>query len=178
MTMDHKFTHQLKVWLDTPADVRDYALGALYVLKLTGNKVLYTNLMADLEGRREYVDAQIERHFEFRAAQCPDFAPGARDVDAVAADVVDRNISLAAKADVHKTGRRADHDSLPDEVKARYVENLDLLRRMREVHLQLRRLPQGDDADAVAARRPLVKELTTLDKRLHANWKAYDSFKA
>lgn len=38
--MDHKFTEQIKVWLETPADQRDYSVGALYLLKLSGNQIL------------------------------------------------------------------------------------------------------------------------------------------
>lgn len=34
--MDHKFTEQIKQWLETPEAERDYAVGALYLLKLSG----------------------------------------------------------------------------------------------------------------------------------------------
>ena len=39
-----------------------------------------------------------------------------------------------------RKGKRADHDQLPEEIQARYIENLDLLRKMRELHLKLRKL--------------------------------------
>ena len=35
-TMDHKFTEQIKQWLETSEAERDYTVGALYLLKLSG----------------------------------------------------------------------------------------------------------------------------------------------
>ncbi|MDE5843677.1 MAG: hypothetical protein K2H35_08090 [Muribaculaceae bacterium] len=52
--------------------------------------------------------------------------------------IVSEHIPLAAEADSQPKGKRVDHDSLPDEIKAKYVENLSLLQRMRELHLRLR----------------------------------------
>ena len=42
--MDHKFTEQIKQWLETPESERDYAVGALYLLKLSGNQIMYKNI--------------------------------------------------------------------------------------------------------------------------------------
>lgn len=39
--MDHKFTEQIRQWLETPEDERDYSVGALYLLKLSGNQIMY-----------------------------------------------------------------------------------------------------------------------------------------
>ena len=39
MATDNKFTELIKQWLDTPADERDYTVGALYLLKLSGNQI-------------------------------------------------------------------------------------------------------------------------------------------
>lgn len=36
--MDHKFTEQIKQWLEKPEDECDYAVGALYLLKLSGTE--------------------------------------------------------------------------------------------------------------------------------------------
>ena len=77
----------------------------------------------------------------------------------------------------NQVGKRADHDMLPLEVQALYVENLDILRRMREVHLRLRtmteKMKDGEmcpDSD----RYPFLKELIELDKKYHSNWETYD----
>ena len=44
----------------------------------------------------------------------------------------------ASKRTDLQRGKRADHDQLPDEIKQLYVENADILRKMRECHVRLR----------------------------------------
>ena len=91
--------------------------------------------------------------------------------------IVAEHIPLAAKADEQpQKGKRPDHDSLPDEIKAKFVENLSLLQRMRELHLKLRTLSTEDSPCPDSERYPFLKELITLDKKLHANWEAYDRY--
>ena len=84
--------------------------------------------------------------------------------------------ALAANADEHKTGKRIDHDSLPDEIKAKYVENLSILQRMRELHLKLRSLSLDTAPCPDSERYPFLKELIELDKKMHDNWEEYDHF--
>ena len=71
-------------------------------------------------------------------------------------------------------GKREGHDLLPDEIKAKFVENLDLLRRMRELHLRLRTLSLENATCPNSERYPILKELIELDKKLHKNWEEYD----
>jgi len=58
--MDHKFTEQIKQWLETPEAERDYTVGALYLLKLSGNKIMYMNLVANLDRRHDFVEYQLQ----------------------------------------------------------------------------------------------------------------------
>ena len=64
--MDAKFTELLKAWLEKPSEERDYTVGALYILQLTGNKILYTNLIAQLPKSKEAIEYQIQKHYNFR----------------------------------------------------------------------------------------------------------------
>ena len=98
-----------------------------------------------------------------------------KEVDVIVAD----HIPLAAKADeTPQKGKRLDHDSLPDDIKAKYVENLSLLQRMRELHLKLRSLSLDTAPCPDSERYPFLKELIDLDKKMHANWEEYDHFVA
>ena len=174
--MDHKFTELIKQWLETPSDQRDYSVGALYLLKLSGNQIMYRNVVAQLDRRHEFVDYQIQKYYNFRVqalthAQVEEMQ---EKVDVIVAE----HISLAANADEHKTGKRDDHDSLPDEIKAKYVENLSILQRMRELHLKLRSLSLDTSPCPDSERYPFLKELINLDKKMHANWEEYDHFVA
>ena len=172
--MDHKFTELIKQWLETPSDQRDYSVGALYLLKLSGNQIMYRNIVTQLDRRHDFVDYQIQKYYNFRVqalthAQVEDMQ---QQVDVI----VSEHISLAANADEHKTGKRDDHDSLPDEIKAKYVENLSILQRMRELHLKLRSLSLDTAPCPDSERYPFLKELIDLDKKMHANWEEYDHY--
>ena len=172
--MDHKFTELIKQWLETPSNQRDYSVGALYLLKLSGNQIMYRNIVAQLDRRHEFVDYQIQKYYNFRVqalthAQVEEMQ---QKVDVIVAE----HISLAANADEHKTGKRIDHDSLPDEIKAKYVENLSILQRMRELHLKLRSLSLDTAPCPDSERYPFLKELIELDKKMHANWEEYDHY--
>lgn len=174
--MDHKFTELIKQWLETPSSQRDYSVGALYLLKLSGNQIMYRNIIAQLDRRHDFVDYQIQKYYNFRVqalthAQVEEMQ---QQVDVI----VSEHISLAANADEHKTGKRDDHDSLPDEIKAKYVENLSILQRMRELHLKLRSLSLDTAPCPDSERYPFLKELIDLDKKMHANWEEYDHFVA
>lgn len=174
--MDNKFTELIKQWLETPSDQRDYSVGALYLLKLSGNQIMYRNVVAQLDRRHDFVDYQIQKYYNFRVqalthAQVEEMQ---QKVDVIVAE----HISLAANADEHKTGKRIDHDSLPDEIKAKYVENLSILQRMRELHLKLRSLSLDTAPCPDSERYPFLKELIELDKKMHANWEEYDHFVA
>ena len=172
--MDNKFTELIKQWLETPSNQRDYSVGALYLLKLSGNQIMYRNIVAQLDRRHEFVDYQIQKYYNFRVqalthAQVEEMQ---QKVDVIVAE----HILLAANADEHKTGKRIDHDSLPDEIKAKYVENLSILQRMRELHLKLRSLSLDTAPCPDSERYPFLKELIELDKKMHANWEEYDHF--
>ena len=172
--MDNKFTELIKQWLETPSNQRDYSVGALYLLKLSGNQIMYRNIVAQLDRRHDFVDYQIQKYYNFRVqalthAQVEEMQ---QKVDVIVAE----HISLAANADEHKTGKRDDHDSLPDEIKAKYVENLSILQRMRELHLKLRSLSLDTAPCPDSERYPFLKELIELDKKMHANWEEYDHY--
>ena len=173
--MDHNFTELIKKWLETPEAERDYSVGALYLLKLSGNRIMYLNTVAQIDRKRQFVEYQLQKYYNFRVqalthAQVQEME---QQVEAIVAE----HIPLAAKADEQpQKGKRPDHDSLPDDIKAKFVENLSLLQRMRELHLKLRTLSAEDSPCPDSERYPFLKELITLDKKLHANWEAYDRY--
>lgn len=200
--MDHKFTEQLRLWLETPEAERDYNVGALYLLKLSGNQIMYKNIISQFDRRHDVVDYQLQKYYNFRVqvlthAQVVEMD---KQVEAIVAE----HIPLAATADESPQkgqilskraqsgacsnyaecsqdsprGKRPDHDTLPDEIKAKYVENLSLLQRMRELHLRLRSLSLENATCPDSERYPFLKELISLDKKLHANWEAYDHYVA
>lgn len=172
--MDHKFTESIKQWLDTPEAERDYELGALYLLKLSGNRILYRTIMVNPAGKKEHIEYQLQKYYDFRVRELTH--DQVAELSAQAERIVKEHIPLAAKSDSAPKGKRPDHDSLPPEITALYDENLSILRRMREMHLRLRSLSLENATCPDSERYPFVKEIVELDKKLHKNWEVYDSY--
>lgn len=178
--MDQKFTEQIKQWLETPESERDYTVGALYLLKLSGNQIMYKNIIAQIDRRHDFVEYQLQKYYNFRV-QALTHAQVEEMASQVATIADEHHLTDDASTmpeEERRLGKREDHDSLPDEVKAKYVENLSLLQRMRELHLRLRSLSLENSTCPDSERYPFLKELIALDKKLHANWEAYDHYVA
>lgn len=182
--MNHDFTKQLQQWLQTPEEDRDYEKGALYLLQLSNNRIQYNNLVRNIksEQNRKFIEYQLQKYTNFRVQQLTkaEVSKMSRQVDIIAQEhkltEEKKSEGEAEQGDSPKTGKRQDHDDLPDEVKALYVENLNILHRMREVHLRLRLLSTEDATCPDSERYPFLKELIELDKKYHANWKVYDHY--
>ena len=178
--MEHKFTELIGKWLATPETERDYTVGALYLLKLSGNQIMYKNIIAQIDRRRDFVEYQLQKYYNFRVAALTreQVAEMSAQVDTIAADHALEEDHTTEAEDSKRLGKREDHDSLPDEIKAKFVENLSILQRMRELHLRLRSLSLDNVTCPDSERYPFLKELIALDKKLHANWEAYDHYVA
>ena len=176
MALDNKFTELIQKWLETPSDERDYAVGALYLLKLSGNQIMYRNIMANPTSKAEFIEYNIRKYYNFRVQALTHYQVEEmqKQVDVIALEHFSLEEENPAKD--FKKGKRDDHDSLPDEIQALYVENLSIVQRMREVHLKLRSLSTDNATCPDSERYPFLKELIELDKRLHSNWEQYDHF--
>ena len=176
MALDNKFTELIQKWLETPTDERDYSVGALYLLKLSGNQIMYRNIMANPKSKAEFIEYNIRKYYNFRVQALTHYQVEEmqKQVDVIAQEHFSLEEDNPAKD--FKKGKREDHDSLPDEIQALYVENLSIVQRMREVHLKLRSLSADNATCPDSERYPFLKELIELDKRLHSNWEQYDHF--
>jgi len=180
--MDKQFTLKLQEWLNTPAEKRDLEVGATLLLQLTNNKILYRNIKSNLKGHADFIEFKLKRYLQYRLQELTHEEVEAmqKQVDGI---VKERKLNSAPKpsktqAEQFKAGKRADHDTLPDEIQALYVENASIMQKMRELHLQLRNLSTQASTCPDSDRYPFLKEIIELDKRYHKNWQAYDSFAA
>lgn len=176
--MKNEFTERVQKWLNTPESERDYNEGAMLLLKLTGNQIMYRNLtMRRTRQSEEFIVYQLKRRLKFRLAQLTheQVEQMQRQVDGI---VVKRNLEKTntTSTSEFKAGKRADHEELPDEIQALYVENLSIVHKMRELHLKLRSLSLDNAPCPDSERYPFLKELIALDKKLHSNWEAYDHY--
>ena len=172
----NNLTDKLQDFLDTPREDRDWNEGAILLLQLTNNTIMYRNLSINPKGKAEFIEGklraflksrrEVEAHDEVIILQ--------EQVNAIIENRTEFKEDNEAKE--FKAGKRADHDRLPEDIQALYVENLDLVHRMRELHLRLRLLSDSTKQVPAAERKPLLDEFINLDQKLHANWDAYDHF--
>ena len=132
--------------------------------------------MANPTSKAEFIEYNIRKYYNFRVQALTHYQVEEmqKQVDVIAQEHFSLEEENPAKD--FKKGKREDHDSLPDEIQALYVENLSIVQRMREVHLKLRSLSADNATCPDSERYPFLKELIELDKRLHSNWEQYDHF--
>lgn len=175
--MDKEFTNKLQTWLSLPREDRDWDEGALMLLQLTGNKIMYRNLSVNPEGKANFIEGKLQQYLEFRLAELTH--EQVKEMQHAVEKIVKEHTEFKSddnEAKNFKAGKRADHDALPEEIQALYVENLDIVHRMRELHLKLRTMSTTDSTCADSDRYPFLKEFIKLDKKLHDNWNVYDHF--
>lgn len=175
--MDKTFTDKLQAWLNQSRENRDWDEGALMLLQLTGNKIMYRNLSVNPEGKANFIEGKLQQYLEFRLAELTH--EQVKEMQQAVEEIVKEHTEFKSddnEAKNFKAGKRADHDTLPEEIQALYVENLDLVHRMRELHLKLRTMSTTDSTCADSDRYPFLKEFIKLDKKLHDNWNVYDHF--
>lgn len=176
--MDKIFTAKLRAYMELPPESRDLEKGAEMLLQLTRNQIMYRQMIMNPEKYREHLFYQLEK---FLGARIQTVTHEQVEAMALKADgIVDKHLSLTEDnpASEFKAGRRADHDSLPEEVQALYVENKNIVQRMREVHTRLRLMMERNAGQVCpdSDRYPFLKELISLDEQLHRNWEKYDSW--
>lgn len=174
--MDQKLTKSLQKWLATPKEQRDYEQGNIYLFRLCGNKIQYRNLAANPSRHAEFISRQIQKYVNFRVREFTH--DQVKQMEAQVEKIVEKRLSLEESnpANDFKKGKRADHDSLPEDIQSLYVENLGITQRMRDVHTRLRLLSTEESPCPDSERYPFLQELIALDKKLHDNWERYDHY--
>lgn len=203
--MDIKFTEKVQAWLETPAEERDYDQGAIFLLQLSNNQIMYRNLSRNTKKNAQFIEYQIRKYMKFRLADLThaQVTEMQKAVDKIVAlrhlDREETPVNVSDDTDVtgedtgtvdtpestnvnvsseFKAGKRADHDYLPIEIQALYVENGNIIHKMRELHMRLRSLSVENATCPDSERYPFLKELIALDKQYHKNWQVYDSWSA
>ena len=178
--MDKNLTDKLRQFLEKPNEQKDWNAGAILLLQLTNNPIMYRNISLNPKGKADFIlgklqqflkaRCEIENHNEVMALQST--------VNEIVTQRTEFSNPDTNPATDFKAGKRADHDTLPEDIQALYVENLDIVHRMRELHLQLRKLSDSTKTIPDSERKPLLDEFIALDKKLHDNWNTYDHYVA
>ena len=165
---------KVKEWLDANPDERDLAAGALLVLQLTNNRIMYQNFMRRPKQYASRIEYELKKKYQFYLQQLTheQVTEMGKQVEVIA-----KEHNLPNEHEEFKKGKRADHDALPVEIQALYAQNLSIMQQMRRLHMQLQLLSVENSTCPDSERYPFLKELIDLDKQYHANWQQYDHFK-
>lgn len=169
-------TQQLKEYLEAAPEERDLAHGNLLLLKLSGNRIGYNMIERCRPKYAAHIERQLRKYYLFRirGVQHEEVQEMQKKVE----KIVEENISLAVATDqAPKAGMREDHASLPEEIQKLYDDNLEILVNMRKLHAKMRSLSLAESPCPDSEVYPFLKELIKLDKKLHANWEKYDTYK-
>ena len=162
MTPDPILTSQISDWLNEAPKQRSLEDGALLLLRLNANRIMYQQILRNrLAEKLEY---ELQKHLNIRLHGLT-----RAEVAKVEKQVMPRLKKELAHGEEYR-GRRADHDSLPDKVKALYERNGTRWRQMHRLFETLKTMRDAQPCD----RHELVHQLIQLDDAYRADWEKYD----
>lgn len=162
MTPDPILTSQISDWLNASPKQRSLEDGALLLLRLNANRIMYQQILRNrLAEKLEY---ELQKHLNIRLHGLT-----RAEVAKVEKQVMPRLKKELANGEEYR-GRRADHDSLPDKVKALYEHNGTRWRQMHRLFETLKTMRDAQPCD----RHELVHQLVQLDDAYRADWEKYD----
>lgn len=176
--IDLELTPRIKEWLDTQPSKRDIMAGAEILLRVTRNRILYTNIMRNPTAYADVLEYNLNKVYLQRLQDITHNQVRAMmsEVDSIAKARGLANGNAVNTRSVFQRGKRADHDDLPAEVQQLYVDNADIMRRMRDLHTQIRMISPRNSSCPDSDRYPLAKHLIELDSRYRDNWNKYDHY--
>lgn len=173
-----ELTPQIKEWLDTEPSQRNLQQGADLLLRITRNKILYTNITRNIARHGGTIEYHLNKIYKARLNDITHAQVRSMmvEVDAIAGARGLDSPEGSSKRSEFQRGKRADHDELPDEIKQLYVDNADILRKMRECHVRLRMITPENSTCPDSDRYPWAKEIIALDTLYRENWNRYDHY--
>lgn len=162
MTPDPILTSQISDWLNASPKQRSLEDGALLLLRLNANRIMYQQILRNrLTEKLEY---ELQKHLNIRLHGLT-----RAEVAKVEKQVMPRLKKELANGEEFR-GRRADHDTLPDKVKELYEKNGTRWRQMHRIFETLKTMRDAQPCD----RHELVHQLVQLDDAYRADWEKYD----
>lgn len=162
MTPDPILTSQISDWLNASPKQRSLEDGALLLLRLNANRIMYQQILRNrLAEKLEY---ELQKHLNIRLHGLT-----RAEVAKVEKQVMPRLKKELAHGEEYR-GRRADHDSLPDKVKELYERNGARWRQMHRIFETLKTMRDAQPCD----RHELVHQLVQLDDAYRTDWEKYD----
>ncbi len=159
-----------------PSAERDMVAGATMMLQLNRNRILYQNVIRRPARFAEKVEYELKKFLAMRLNKVTtaDVVRLEHKVQTEIVPVIERSFVQVADGTLQFVGKRADHDSLPDEIQAIYVEQATIAHQMRDLHAKLR-LKSGPEYQPCDRYQDLDLLISTAKTYL-ANWEKYDTY--
>lgn len=175
---DKQLTQDLEDFLNAPEGKRDLQKGAVLVLKFSRNQILYANMMRaphKFEKKMVYelTKARKERIRRLNAEEAMKLQ---KTVIPTATEILSRQYpedDVVVDGETLKQfyGRRADHDSLPADIRSLWDRNSDIWHKIKNLHEKLKTM---DDAPA-CERLEFLKMMMELEQEHTRNFAVYDA---
>jgi hypothetical protein len=162
-------TNEIKKILDTTDSQIDVEKSAKILLQINRNRILHDSII-----RRKNIAKlkyEFQKIYDFRMQE--QAVEETKVLEKQAVVILNETLPKIEQKEAEELkGKRTDHDLLPDEIKAKLIENQNAYQRLRKLHEQLKLLNNGKPCD----RYPFLKELKELDEKIRRNWDEYDAF--
>lgn len=170
MAQNVNYKQLVDEWLES--EDKDIEAGALLLLKLNRNRVLYQYItrkkalpkliyemkkQSDILSKRQNLAAS-----ELTDEEVQKFTQKSERA-AKTIEIVEKGVK----------GKRHDHEQLSQEAQEAYEKNLNIYPKMRSLHEKLKLMVNDRPCD----RYPFLKELVGYDEQIRSNWKLYDNAK-
>lgn len=171
--MDHKLTQKVQQWLLSPASERNIEAGATLLLQLNRNRVLYASILRNPAKMHAKLEYELTKHLRIRldGYTLQEIVQMERTVIPSAKESILRAPSATEEQGKYR-GRRADHDTLPEDIQHLYVRNGDIFAKLKNTYETLKTMENRPPCD----RYEYLKVLKELDDEYRANWNKYDHY--
>ena len=181
--MDNQFTEKVEKWLNSEhTSDADILKVATLMLQLTRNRILYNNILRKPSLYVDKIEYELKKHLKIRLdgmtlddvqKMTTEVVPDARAIVAVTDSQVLEDKGVSTDDNPVIKGKRADHDSLPEEIQAKWTDNAELYKKIKKNFYLLLQLLDAPLCD----RYEILKIQKELDVIYHANLEAYDNYK-
>lgn len=178
--MDEKLTEKVQAYLNqSPAD-RNIVEGATMLLSLSRNQLFYQKVIRKPEAYADKIAYELRKYLQIRLDRqtVKDVVRMNQTVLPAAQIVLDEGAPVISTDDdtpqegKKVRGKRADHDTLPEEIRLLWEENAELWFKIKDLFEQLKAMEHATACD----RYEYLKQLDETEKKYRTNMQAYDSF--
>lgn len=175
--LDERLTKDIQQWLNSPQEERSLEKGAEMLLRLNRNR--YMNAQILRRANFAKLEYELRKHLKIRLEGLTTREVAIMEQNHLPriSEMLEAQPVIDADADHNAgnfSGRREDHDELPEDIQALYERNGEIYFKMKQIFETLKGMEDATPCD----RHEYLLQLIELDKEYRENWNAYDTWSA